>query len=64
MTNKERLSKLEQAKKLIREVEFSYPLDSAPRSELYRLVVETFGIGSFLESAIKVFEKEISEKEE
>lgn len=66
MTNKERLHKLQQAEKLIREVEFSYPQGDTTRQTIYRTVVHTFSfIGSLssvmegLKTAIKVEDRAI-----
>ena len=42
MTNKERLDRLEQANKLIREIEFSYPVDDPIRKAIFKVVVDTF----------------------
>ena len=44
MTDKERIEKLSQAEKLIREVEFSYPENSYERSIIYHSVAHAFSI--------------------
>ncbi len=46
MTDNERLEKLEQALRLIREVEFSYSEDDYKRKMIYRGVVHSFGLGA------------------
>lgn len=52
MNNTERLAKLQQAEKLIREVEFSYEHGAHTRYELYRGVVEAFGIAGIFTKVI------------
>lgn len=42
MGNVERLEKLEQACKLIRDVEFSYPYGDATRAMIYKVMVDKF----------------------
>lgn len=44
MTDEQRLEKLEQAVKLIREVEFSYPVGDETRRMMYASVVEVFSL--------------------
>lgn len=51
MTDNERLEKLEQAVRLLRDVEFSYPVDHPTRRMFYTLMVEWFSvthIGQFM----------------
>lgn len=51
MTDKERLDKLEQAVKLLREVEFSYEYGHPVRAMFYRVMVNSFSltdIGAFM----------------
>ena len=48
MSDQERLDKLEGAKRLIREVEFSYKYGDDMRLRLFAVVADTFGIGGSL----------------
>ena len=64
MTNEERWKKLRQAEDIIREVEFSYPLDSDERLALYRAVVMTLGFGGPLRIIIdRLARAELAEDE-
>jgi len=56
MTDKERIEKLEQAIKLIREVEFSYPPGNDLRLNIYRVLVSLewcIAIGDLLDALKK-----------
>ena len=51
MTDQERLEKLEEAVRLLREVEFSYPSGHYDRSMMYKIMVDSFsltGIGNLM----------------
>ena len=57
LTDAERLEKLEQAVKLIREVEFSYPLDSDERKRLYCWVASHCSFIGYLGQLIDGFKR-------
>jgi hypothetical protein len=59
MTDAERLEKLEQAVKLIREVEFSYPYGSDERSRLYAWVVSQCSFIGYLGQLIDGFKRQL-----
>jgi hypothetical protein len=58
MTNEERLAKITEAERLIREVEFSYPVGHDIRTSLYRLVVYTFSFLGPMPSIVKAIKNE------
>lgn len=59
MTNQERLDKLKQAQDLIRDVEFSYPIDHPIRNIIYRMVVSTFSFLGCLDCVLSQLKSEI-----
>jgi hypothetical protein len=59
MDDKERLEKLEQAEKLIREVEFSYPVGSDIRRNIFKSVVDTFGFSGILSNIMLDLRKKV-----
>ena len=71
MSNQERLEKLELAGRLIREVEFSYPIGDDTRQAIFKVVVNTFSfmgslnpIMSELEDLIKAENKKPMEEDD
>ncbi len=58
MNNKERLEKLEQAVRLIREVEFSYTSGTIERSNLFKFVSTHFSFLGFIGQLITKFKRE------
>lgn len=60
MTNRERIEKLEAAEKLIRDVEFSYPVDHLVRRTFYKFIVMHFSHIGFIGRYIYDLKKEIN----
>lgn len=62
MTNEERLHKLNEAERLIREVEFSYPQGDEIRRRIYCSIVSTFSYMGELNPVIDGLKAKIKEE--
>lgn len=64
MTDNERLEKLQQAVRLLREVEFSYEVDHPTRRMFYAMIVEWFSLTLIGDLMTKLKEKKWKEQSE